>query len=76
MSNPNILGPVKLPSDLATQLKGAVDEALKSLGNEAAVLEWNYRLELRNSPISFAKSKSSTEEHRGPTCLTFLEGTR
>lgn len=125
MSSPNILWPVKLPSDLAIQLKGAVDEALKSLGNEAAVLiayyarsrhnvafnelpvgieeldnalaeilgprgewsstnaqgystrnlGWSCRLEPRNSPTSFAKSKNSTREHQGPTYLTFLERT-
>ncbi len=38
MSGSNNLPLIKLPTDLANQLKGAVEEAFKSLGNEAAVL--------------------------------------
>ena len=38
MSASRALPLVKLPADLANQLKVAVDEALKSFGNEAAVL--------------------------------------
>jgi hypothetical protein len=38
MSGPNNLPLVKLPTDLANQLKAAVEETFKSLGNEAAVL--------------------------------------
>ncbi len=42
MSKPGVLPLVKLPTHLVDQLKGAVEEAFRSLGNEAAVLIMYY----------------------------------
>ena len=71
MSNPNILWPVKLPSDLASQLKGAVDEALKSLGNEAAVLIAYYARSRHNVafnelPVGIEELDNALAEILGP----------
>ena len=71
MSNPNILWPVKLPSDVATQLKGAIDEALKSLGNEAAVLIAYYARSRHNVafnelPIGIEELDNALAEILGP----------
>lgn len=71
MSNPNILWPVRLPSDLANQLKGAVDEALKSLGNEAAVLIAYYARSRHNVafnelPIGIEELDNALAEILGP----------
>ena len=60
MSNPELLRLVKLPPDLANHLKDAVEEALKSFGNEAAVLIAYYARARHN--VTFDELPAGIEE--------------
>lgn len=71
MSNPDLLRLVKLPPDLARELKGAVEEAFKSIGNEAAVLIAYYARSRHNVafnelPIGVEELDSALGEIFGP----------
>jgi hypothetical protein len=71
MSNPDILRLVKLPPDLASELKGAVEEAFKSLGNEAAVLIAYYarsrhNIAFNDLPVGIEELDNALAEILGP----------
>jgi hypothetical protein len=63
MSSANQIRQVQLPPQVASQLRGAVEEALKSLGNEAAVLIMYY-----------AKSRHEVEFDDLPSGVEELDG--
>jgi hypothetical protein len=71
MSGPNSLPPIKLPTDLANQLKAAVEETFRSLGNEAAVLIAYYARARHNIgfnelPIGIEELDKALAEILGP----------
>ncbi len=71
MSNPNTLRLVKLPSNLANQLRESVEEAFRSLGNEAAVLITYYARSRHNVafndlPVGIEELDNALAEILGP----------
>lgn len=71
MSNPDLLRLVKLPPGMADQLKGAVEEAFKSLGNEAAVLITYYarsrhNVAINELPVGIEELDNALAEILGP----------